>query len=288
MFGIGHGPWSAEDAGKWSYSYWCGGEIEADNLSQVAHVSGLPDTIYHLAGGSSVGVSFQNPREDFSRTVESTVELLEWMRLNAAKSRVVGVSSAAVYGAQHVENIAEDAPVSPSSPYGSHKAIMESLFWSYGENFGLQVAVVRLFSVYGAGLKKQLIWDMCCKLIADRAVSIELGGTGAEVRDWLYVSDAAKLLWFVREKCSPRGRAINGGTGIATRVSEIANMICRAWGASPVIEFSGMARDGDPPNLVADIAKARELGFQPAVKLEDGIFETVAWFKRNWGQSSDA
>src|SRR5213593_4723300 len=80
VLGIGHGLWPAEAARKWSYSYWCNGEIESSNLSQLVSVSGLPDTIYHLAGGSSVGASFQNPYEDFSRTVGTTVRLLEWVR----------------------------------------------------------------------------------------------------------------------------------------------------------------------------------------------------------------
>ena len=67
--GIGHGLWPAEEARKWGYADWCNGEIEAANLSQLAQVSGLPDIVYHLAGGSSVGASFQHPREDFCRSV---------------------------------------------------------------------------------------------------------------------------------------------------------------------------------------------------------------------------
>ena len=101
-------------------------------------------------GGSSVGLSLQNPLDDFTRTVETTARLLEWTRIHAAEAKIVAVSSAAVYGGGHSRPIPESAPIRPYSPYGHHKSMMEALCRSYGENFGLRDAIVRLFSVYGA------------------------------------------------------------------------------------------------------------------------------------------
>jgi UDP-glucose 4-epimerase len=277
--GIGHGLWPAEEAGKWGYSTWCNGEIEAVNLSQLAQASGLPDLVYHLAGGSSVGASFQYPREDFCRSVESTSRLLEWWRLNAPNARIVTASSAAVYGVASAKTISEDAVLSPYSPYGAHKAMMESLCHAYAENFGLRVAVVRMFSVYGAGLEKQLIWDLCGKLAAAGNRPVVLGGTGRELRDWLHVSDAAALLWLARAQCDGPATVLNGGTGVGTSISDVAGMVCEAWDRRADVEFSGIARAGDPPSLVADCTKAIELGFKPGVMLGEGIRETVGWFK---------
>jgi UDP-glucose 4-epimerase len=277
--GIGHGLWPAEEAGKWGYSTWCNGEIEAVNLSQLAQASGLPDLVYHLAGGSSVGTSFQYPREDFCRSVESTSRLLEWWRLNAPNARIVSASSAAVYGVASARTISEDAVLSPYSPYGAHKAMMESLCRAYAENFGLHVAIVRMFSVYGAGLEKQLIWDLCGKLAATGNRPVVLGGTGRELRDWLHVSDAAALLWLAREQCDGPALVLNGGTGVGTSIRDVAGMVCKAWDGRADVEFSGIARAGDPPSLVADCTKAIELGFKPGVMLDEGIRETVGWFK---------
>lgn len=279
VFGIGHGLWPAEEAVKWGYTNWCNGEVEASNLSQLAQVSGLPDIVYHLAGGSSVGVSFQNPHEDFCRTVESTSRLLEWLRLSAPDARLISVSSAAVYGAGHAGPIPEDAVIAPYSPYGSHKAMMESLCRSYAENFGLRVAIVRLFSVYGVGLEKQLIWDLCCKLAVAGSGPVMLGGTGRELRDWLHVSDAADLLWLARALCDETCVMLNGGIGIATSIREVAETVCEAWGGEVGVEFSGIARKGDPSSLVADCAKAVKLGFKPRIALAEGIGEVVGWFK---------
>ena len=277
--GIGHGLWPAEEARKWGYTRWCNGEIEAVNLSQLAQASGSPDLVYHLAGGSSVGSSFQYPREDFCRSVESTSRLFEWVRLNAPDAHIVSVSSAAVYGAGYAEPIPEHASLSPYSPYGAHKAMMESLCRAYAQNFALHVAVVRLFSVYGAGLEKQLIWDLCGKLAKGGSNPVVLGGTGAELRDWLHVSDAVALLWLFRRQCGSSCPVINGGTGIATSTRTVATMVCEAWGGGVGVEFSGLARPGDPPALVADCTRTTRLGFKPEVILADGIRETVDWFK---------
>jgi UDP-glucose 4-epimerase len=277
--GIGHGLWPAEEARKWGYANWCNGEIEAANLSQLAQVSGLPDIVYHLAGGSSVGASFQHPREDFCRSVESTSRLLEWWRLNAPDARIVSASSAAVYGVAPAGPITEHAALSPYSPYGSHKAMMESLCRAYAENFGLHVAIVRMFSVYGAGLEKQLVWDLCGKLTVAGNSPVVLGGTGGELRDWLHVSDAAALLWLACAQCDGSCPVVNGGTGIATSIREVAGMVCEAWGEGAGVEFSGIARAGDPPCLVADCTRAIQLGFKPGVMLAEGIREAVGWFK---------
>ena len=277
--GIGHGLWPSEEAGQWGFTHWCNGEIEPVNLSQLAQASGLPDIVYHLAGGSSVGPSFQYPREDFCRSVESTSRLLEWVRLNAPGIRVVSASSAAVYGASYTGPIPEHAGLSPYSPYGSHKAMMESVCRSYAENFGLRVAIVRMFSVYGAGLEKQLMWDLCGKLARGGDRPAALGGTGEELRDWLHVSDAAALLWLARGQCDGNCPVINGGTGLATSIREVAGMVCKAWGGSAGVKFSGVARAGDPSCLVADCTKAMQVGFKPGLLLAEGIRETVDWFK---------
>lgn len=279
VFGIGHGLWAPTDAAQWSFAHWTNGEIEPANLSQLSGLSGLPDAIFHLAGGSSVGVSFQNPQEDFTRTVETTVRLLEWVRIHSPHTSVVCASSAAVYGAKRSGQIEEAAPAVPYSPYGFNKSMMEAVGRSYAENFGLHVALVRLFSVYGAGLEKQLVWDICCKLHSSGSNPLLLGGSGAEIRDWLHVSDAAKLLWLAREACGTGCEIINGGTGTGTAIREVAERVCRAWNSSAEVRFSGIARAGDPESLVADISRARALGFEPAVALSAGIPQTVEWFR---------
>ena len=107
--GIGHGAMEESEKQRLGLLRWVNGEIDAANLNALAAEQGLPSTIFHLAGGSSVGLSIALPFEDFSRTVASTARLLEWMRGSAPQTRLIVASSAAVYGADHGGPIAEDA-----------------------------------------------------------------------------------------------------------------------------------------------------------------------------------
>lgn len=278
VFGIGHGAWVGQASKYWSYSGWMQAEINFSNLNYLASENGQPDLIYHLAGGSAVGPSIQNPYEDFQRTVDTTAKLLEWVRQESSNTRVIGVSSAAVYGSGHMGSIDEHVHCTPFSPYGYHKSMLEALFASYRDTYDLTLSVVRLFSVYGPGLEKQLLWDICQKLENTSTNAILLHGTGQELRDWLHVKDACDLLWKVAAS-SETPEIINGGTGIATSIEQIAQLIIDAWGHPYEVSFTGIGRKGDPLSLVADISKARALNFSPAINIQSGITEVVNWYK---------
>lgn len=272
--GIGHGAWPLEEARAWGLSEWVRGEIDASNLSDLAASSGIPDGIYHLAGGSSVGLSVTHPLEDYRRTVDTSARLLDWARLCAPHTLLVCVSSAAVYGPGHRHAIPETVERSPCSPYGVHKAMMEMMCESYVRNYGMRIAIARLFSVYGAGLEKQFFWDLCCKLRLD-GPAVSLDGTGSEARDWIHISDVVRLLAAIDGDMP----IVNGGCGSPVSVAEIARMICASWGSPSTITFTGRVRTGDPELLVANISRLVATGFEPLMPLRTGIDEYVAWFK---------
>ncbi|WP_035383196.1 SDR family oxidoreductase [Ferriphaselus sp. R-1] len=283
--GIGHGAWPAIEARHWGIASWINGEISASNLDQMQQAGGSPDVVFHLAGGSSVGAAIANPLEDFTRTVVTTATLLEWLRQHAPQAKVVAVSSAAVYGAGHEGAITERAATMPYSPYGAHKFMMEELCRSYAANFGLSVVLPRLFSVYGPGLKKQLLWDLCCKLAAGGAV--ELGGTGKELRDWVDVRDVARVLGRLPELAGADAPVINVASGAVTPVSEIAGHVLTAWerarGESRTVSFNGRSRPGDPFSLVADNARMRTLAIGDILPVAQGIAEYVGWYLTSSG-----
>jgi UDP-glucose 4-epimerase len=273
--GLGHGAWP--EAAAWGAGDWLNGDVEAANLSALARRTGPPDVVVHLAGGASVGTSFAAPAEDFRRTVGATAALLEWLRLEAPGCRTVLASSAAVYGDGHDGPIPEDARLRPYSPYGHHKAAMELLARSYGQGFGLRLAVVRLFSVCGPELRKQLVWDLSLRLSA-RPGRVVLGGSGDELRDWLDVADAADLLLRAAEAACAEATTVNGGQGVGTSVRDVARAVLRAWDRDDAPVFDGAARPGDPGRLVADPERARTLlGFAPAVAPLDAVARAAAW-----------
>lgn len=265
---------------KWGISTWINGEISASNLGQLRHSLGIPDSIFHLAGGSSVGAAIANPFEDFNRTVHSTAELIEWLRQESPGARLVAVSSAAVYGSGHNGAIKEEARLAPFSPYGYHKLMMEELCRSYAANFDLQVVLPRLFSVYGSELKKQLLWDLCSKFALGGTV--ELSGSGDELRDWTDVRDVARALGKTVSLASTQAPAFNVATGVATSVREIATMVAMRLGGvdqAKRVQFNGQSRLGDPFSLVADIDLMRSHGIECRIPLTKGIDEYIAWFQ---------
>jgi UDP-glucose 4-epimerase len=283
--GLGHGAWPEADHREWGVAEWRNGEVSHANLDGLAGVTGLPDVVVHLAGGSAVGPSFTQPAEDFDRSVATASQLAEWLRLHAPRSRLVMASSAAVYGAGHAGPISETAACAPYSPYGFHKRMAELLLESYARNFGLQVAIVRFFSVYGPGLRKQLLWDACTRLARD-GDRLTLGGSGDELRDWLHVTDAARLLSWAATRAGADAPVFNGGTGVATPVRDIAQRLCQGWLPDRAQAFSGQARAGDPACLVADMARVQAAGFSPERGWQDGIDQYVAWFRAQ--QQADA
>lgn len=281
VVGIGHGCKTERELASIGLADWLESDLSMQGLEAVYRKNGKPDMVFHLAGGSSVGAAFANPLEDFSRTVASTSVLLEWMRKRAPDAQLVAVSSAAVYGSGHESKISEQAALAPFSPYGAHKLMMEVLCRSYASNFGLKVITPRLFSVYGVELKKQLLWELCNRIL--KKPDIELGGSGNELRDWTHVNDVARILAGAADLATDKAPVLNVATGIATPVKEIAMVVAKQWRDIPIkpeIKFTGEAREGDPFSLVADTSFMSNLGFECRHPLEDGIAEYVAWFRQ--------
>jgi UDP-glucose 4-epimerase len=273
VIAIGHGTWAEEEWRDWGISRWYAADVTIETLFRYA---AKPDKIFHCAGSGSVGHSISNPYQDYQRTVETSHAILEYMRTVGHPCSLVLPSSAAVYGIASKQPISSDCELLPVSPYGVHKKIAEDLCRLYGRHFGIRYAVVRLFSIYGLGLRKQLLWDACARLSQGDAT---FSGTGAETRDLLHVDDAAALLIVAAEHASHDFSAANGGTGEATAIRDIVNTIAEELPGSPRPQFSGMARPGDPQHYQADVTEAREWGWQPQHAWQDGVRSYARWFQ---------
>jgi UDP-glucose 4-epimerase len=277
VLGLGHGAWPTADAARWGVSHWVNGDVHPGNLRQLARDFGAPDFVYHLAGGSSVGAAIAGPLEDFARSVITTAELLDWARLEAPETRLIAASSGAIYGAGHDGPIDEDVVGTPASPYGYHKMLMEHLCRSYATAYGIRVVLPRMFSVYGAELRKQVLWDLCTKL-SRGSNEVELSGTGDELRDWIEVRDVVRALDLIKELASDAVPRVNIGTGVGTSVREVAGLVAAAWPKRKTVSFNGKARPGDPFSLLADAARLSALGFASRIRVDVGIEEYVRWY----------
>ncbi|MFC5694254.1 NAD-dependent epimerase/dehydratase family protein [Pseudomonas sp. GCM10022186] len=279
VVGLGHGNWAQQEYSQWGLKDWVDGDISQANLNLLAERHGAPTSIFHLAGGSSVGPSLHDPLRDFERSVVSTANVFNWIKCHSTSTSAILSSSAAVYGSGHSGAIIENAELNPYSPYGAHKRMCELTFETYAKSFNLKSIIIRFFSIYGPELRKQLLWDICTKLSTQENHLI-LGGTGHELRDWLHVEDACRLLSTAMQHASNSCPIVNGGTNHGTTVRSIAETIIDLWGSSSSLAFSGLSRPGDPPCLVADTSLSRAFGFEASRELTHGLDEYVSWFKK--------
>lgn len=275
VIGLGHGVWTREEWRSWGIYEWHTMDVTVENLVTYA---GIPRAIVHCAGSGSVIYSARHPRQDYLRTVATTSAVLEFVRVHAPDAALVYPSSAAVYGLARQLPIKETAPSNPVSPYGAHKQMSEMLCHMYARHFGIRVAIIRMFSVYGNGLRKQLLWDACSKF---RSGETMFHGTGNEKRDWLSVSDAAELLALACGFASAECPVMNGGSGIGVEIHDVVREIADAFGGGLVPEFNGERREFDPPTYVADIAVALGRGWKPVKPWLQGVREYVDWFLAN-------
>jgi UDP-glucose 4-epimerase len=248
--------------------------LDAAGLEQALNQSGAPGVVYHLAGGSTVGHSFADPAADFDSNVASTIRLLDLLRRHAPAAHLVLASSAAVYGAGHAGPVGTSAALAPASPYGQHKRMAELAVEAQVAAFGLRASVLRLFSVYGPGLRKQLLHDICRRL-AQGESPLELGGSGDELRDWVHVSDVCAAMASLSPPPAGQMAVYNLGTGRPTPVRTVAAGLIAALGLHVPLRFSGARRPGDPFCLLAD-PHSLPPNFVPAIALDVGLAQVAA------------
>jgi len=237
------------------------------------------DVCINASGNGSVPVSLNLPALDFDLNVSNTIKLLDAIRMHNPRCKFINISSAAVYGNPPGLPVTEDMPLLPLSPYGWHKLYAEQICREHYYLYNLQTINLRLFSVYGEGLRKQLFWDIYQK--SSRSLNIELFGSGNESRDFIYILDLMKAIECVINRGLFNGEAINVGTGIETTIREAAKIFCLAINESITIKFNKIVRPGDPLNWRADISILKGFGFEPQTSINDGLLNTAKWLKES-------
>lgn len=205
-----------------------------------------PSVCIHCAGRASVPLSMQDPAGDFRDNVSLTFELLDALRRHTPQCRVLFLSSAAVYGNPPTLPVREDHPIAPLSPYGWHKRQAELLCEEFSTLFGLPTVSVRIFSAYGAGLRRQVVWDMCERLLSTGRLALR--GTGGESRDFIHAADVAAALALLAERAPARGEVFNLATGREITIAQLAALAANALGMETKAEFDGAETPGQPLN----------------------------------------
>lgn len=250
------------------------GEVCRELFDQCA----APDVIFYLAGGASVGESIARPIRDFQRTVSPLYDLLEKVKKDWQSSHIVFVSSAAVYGRSATFATSTASGLNPVSPYGLHKKMAEELLCFYAAEHGVGVSIVRPFSVYGEGLKKQLLWDALQKCSRG---DHHFFGSGKELRDWVYVGDLVSFLLSIAFRPQQYPRVINAGSGVAVSTREILTTLFSLFGQSVLPGFKEENKPGDPQHLVADLEEQRAYANFFVTPLSAALARYVDWYRSN-------
>jgi UDP-glucose 4-epimerase len=234
-----------------------------------------PQLCLHCAGRASVGLSISDPSADFHTNTVLTFELLNALRLHAPNCRFVFLSSAAVYGNPRSIPVSENQPPAPLSPYGFHKLQCEQLCLEFTKVYDLPTASLRIFSAYGPGLRRQVVWDICYKAIVKNAVVLQ--GTGQESRDFIHALDIAKALMVVATSAPMQGEVYNLASGREVKIAELGAIVLDALEYNSTPEFDGIVPAGTPLNWQADVSKLKALGFTASVPLERGVKTFASW-----------
>lgn len=240
----------------------------------------MPDVVFWAMGGSSVAASVLDPALDFERSIPPLAALLELLRGPWQGARLVFISSAAVYGQSGSQATPTTSPLLPISPYGIHKQRSEEMIQETVAAHGTGCTIVRPFSVYGPGLRRQLFWDALAKYERGDPV---FHGSGNELRDWLYVDDLVDLLADVALSPHSFPAVINAGTSRGITVASALHQLFSLLPARLVPEFAGASRAGDPDQLVACASEQAGLAGYFGTPLDEGLGRYVAWYREDRG-----
>ena len=259
-------------------------DIESmDALSEIFQNSSF-DAVFNLAARAGVRYSLENPHVYLSTNAAATLNLLELMRAHSV-GKMVLASTSSLYAGQQMPFL-ETLPVNtPISPYAASKKAAEVMAYSYHKLFGIDVSVVRYFTVFGpAGRPDMSIFRFISQI--DRGETMTVYGDGSQSRDFTFVDDIARG---TIAAARPVGYEIFnlGGGNKPVSLNYIIELIEKGLGKKAVIDYRDF-HSADMKSTWADISKAKsQLDWEPSISVEEGIQRTVDWYKDNMPWSSE-
>ena len=251
----------------------CDSKLVSELLADV-------DAVVNFAAESHVDRSIGSAAEFVETNVGGVQVLLDAVRASGRKIRFVQVSTDEVYGSIESGSWTEDWPLMPNSPYSATKAGGELLTRAYHKTHGLDVVITRCSNNYGKHhFPEKLIPLFVTNLLEDKKVPVY--GNGKNVRDWLHVDDHCHGIYKVLMN-GRAGEVYNIGGGRELTNNEITSLILAAMGKDESSIKYVEDRKGHDRRYSVDWTKIKnELGYEPEVKFEDGLRDTIQWYRDN-------
>ena len=247
---------------------------------QVSQLISDVDAVVNFAAESHVDRSISGAADFVQTNIVGVQVLLDAIKASGRKIRFLQVSTDEVYGSIEEGSWTEEWPLLPNSPYSASKASGELLARSYNRTHGMDVVITRCSNNYGTHhFPEKLIPLFITNLIEGKKVPVY--GTGENVRDWLHVDDHCRGIYSVLIN-GRSGEVYNIGGGRELTNNEITSLILEAMGADDSSIEYVEDRKGHDLRYSVDWSKInRELGYEPQVRFEDGLRETIRWYQDN-------
>jgi dTDP-glucose 4,6-dehydratase len=254
------------------------GDICDSNL--VGNLLDEVDAVINFAAESHVDRSILGASDFVKTNIVGVQVLLDSIKTNGRKIRFLQVSTDEVYGSIDSGSWTEDWPLQPNSPYSASKASGELLARAYNKTHGMDIVITRCSNNYGTHhFPEKLIPLFITNLIEGKKIPVY--GRGENVRDWLHVNDHCRGIFSVLMN-GRSGEIYNIGGGRELTNNEITSLILEAMGADDSSIKYVEDRKGHDHRYSVDWKKInRELGYEPQIEFEDGLRETIQWYRDN-------
>ncbi|HEX8992334.1 MAG TPA: NAD-dependent epimerase/dehydratase family protein [Anaerolineales bacterium] len=257
-------------------------KLDISREADVAEMRGHKfDAIIHLAARAGVRASVENPRLFYETNLMGSLNLLEFSRRNGIRKFLLA-STSSIYGANpHYPTPETESSSEPLQPYAASKKAAEVLAHSYHYLYGIDVSIVRYFTVYGPAGRPDLAMFRFCQWISEGR-PVLVNGSGEQSRGFTYLDDIARGTIMALK---PLGfEIINLGGHEVISINGLITLLEELTGKRADVRY-GPANQADMFQNWADVSKAgRLLGWEPQVGLQEGVSKLVEWYaaERSW------
>ena len=270
LYGIGNKKFKHNVSRKFGYKSLINKKVHTNTLLKYFKEI---DIIIHCAGS---GIVNNTKTLNYYKNYLTTKYLVDYLKKLKKKPVIIFLSSYSVYANSGNKKIKEKTKLKPSSYYGLTKLKSEKLIISSAKKFQFDYKILRIASVYGNGLTKQLFFDACKKISMNDSFFL---GTGNEIRDWLHIDDFCKLVYKII-KSENNIKIINCGSGLGFSVKQILNYIVKNFNKNLKINFQN--KSNSPNFLVLNINLSKKFNWYPKTKIYTGLKNYIIWYRKNY------
>lgn len=258
---------------------------DVSDLAAVAKAMKGVDVVYHLAALASVQASVEDPAATHRICATGTLNVLDAAR-KANVRRVVYAASASAYGIPDGDVQSESDPARPLSPYAAAKLAGEQYMQAFAATYGIETVSLRFFNIFGPRQRADSPYSGVIAIFAglmSAGKAPRIFGDGFQSRDFTYVADVVQALTKAAKAGNVAGNVYNVGTGRSVTLLDLVAALNRQLGTN-LTPTHAPDRAGDIRHSRADISRIRrELGFEPTVSFEEGLKETLRWYRGEEG-----